>query len=81
MFCQEYLRLRQHFESALRHYGRVLLSSRDNELVGTAAQQAAEIRKKAFEERDAAKQRLHLHGLVRSANITAAIRTCLVSVH
>jgi len=81
MFCQEYLRLRQHFESALRHYGRVLLSSRDNELVGTAAQQAAEIRKKAFEERDAAKQRLHLHGLVRSANITAAIRTCLVSGH
>lgn len=61
MLCQEYMRLRQQFESALRHYGRVLLSPRDNELVGTAARQAAEIRKKALEERDAAKQRLRLH--------------------
>jgi hypothetical protein len=61
MSCPEYNRLRQHYEAAIRHWGRVILSPDDN-LVGALARQAAEIRQKAYVERDAAKKRLSDHG-------------------
>ena len=60
MSCPEYNRLRQHYEAAIRHWGRVILSPDDN-LVGALARQAAEIRQKAFDERDAAKNRMLFH--------------------
>ena len=62
MSCLEYNRLRQHYQAALRHWGRVLFSP-DAHLVGTAARKAAEIKQKAFDERNAAKERLSAHAL------------------
>jgi hypothetical protein len=60
--CPEYNRLRQHYEAALRHWGHLLLSL-DARLVGTVARQAAEIKQKAFDERNAAKERLSAHAV------------------
>jgi hypothetical protein len=60
MSCPEYNRLRQHYQEALRHWGHVLFSL-DAHLVGTAARKAAEIKQKAFEERNAAKERWTSH--------------------
>jgi hypothetical protein len=62
MSCPEYNRLRQHYQEALRHWGHVLFSL-DAHLVGTAARKAAEIKQKAFEERNAAKERWTSHTL------------------
>jgi hypothetical protein len=62
MPCPEQLRLRQHYEAALRHWGRVILSS-DANLVGILARQASEIKRTAFDERNAAKGRLDDHSL------------------
>jgi hypothetical protein len=62
MSCPEYNRLRQHYETALRNWGHVLLSA-DANLVGALARQAAAIRQTAFEERNAAKERLDAHTL------------------
>jgi hypothetical protein len=67
MFCPEYNRLQPHYEAAVRRWGNVLLSSGDA-LVGTAARQAVEVKRKAFEERNAAKERLTAH--------TLACQTC-----
>jgi hypothetical protein len=60
MPCPEYNRLRQQYEAALRHWGHLLLSL-DAHLVGTVATKAAELLKKAFDERNAAKVRLSAH--------------------
>lgn len=60
MPCPEYNRLRHNYEAAIRHWGRVILSP-DAHLVGALARQAAEIKQKAFDERDAAKKRLSDH--------------------
>jgi hypothetical protein len=60
--CPEYTRLRQHYEVALRHWGRTLFSP-NAYLVGKTAQQAAELKQKAFDERNAAKERLSSHKL------------------
>ncbi len=60
MSCPENDRLRQHYETALRHWGNVVLSP-DAHLVGARARQAAEIKQKAFDERNAAKERLDAH--------------------
>jgi hypothetical protein len=62
MRCPEHLRLRQHYDAALRHWGRVILSSEAN-LVGILGRQAAEIKRTAFDERNAAKERLDDHSL------------------
>ena len=62
MSCLEHNRLRQHYQAALRHWGRVLFSP-DAHLVGTAARKAAEIKQKAFDERNTAKERLDVHTL------------------
>jgi hypothetical protein len=62
MPCPEYNRLRQLYEAALRHWGHLLLSV-DAHLGGTVARQAAELKEKAFDERNAAKERLIAHTL------------------
>jgi hypothetical protein len=56
MRCPEHLRLRQQYEVALRHWGHVMLSP-DAHPVG------AEIKRKVFDERNAAKKRLDDHSL------------------
>jgi len=60
MACHEYIRLRQHYEAFLRHWGQVLLSAGD-EPIGTPARLAAEVKQKALEERNAANARMCLH--------------------
>jgi hypothetical protein len=60
MACPEYIRLRQHYEAALRHWGHVLLSP-VAEPIGAPARVAAEVRQKALAERDAANERMCLH--------------------
>ena len=60
MHCPEYNRLRQLYEAAIRHWGHVILTA-DSDSVGTLARQAAEIKQKAYVERDAAKKRLIDH--------------------
>jgi hypothetical protein len=60
MACHENDRLRQHYEAALRHWGNVVLSPTIRP-GGTLARQAAEIKLKAFDERNAAKERLDTH--------------------
>jgi hypothetical protein len=63
MACPEYIRLRQHYEAALRHWGHVLLSP-VAEPIGAPA---AEVRQKALAERDAANDRMTLHKQTCSA--------------
>jgi hypothetical protein len=60
MACHEYIRLRQHYEAALRHWGHVLLSPVTGP-TGAAARLAAEIKQKAFVERNAAYDRMCIH--------------------
>jgi hypothetical protein len=62
MPCPEYNRLRRYYEVALRRWGHLLLSL-DAHLVGAATRQAAELKQKAFDERNAAKERLNTHVL------------------
>lgn len=45
MLCSEYLRLRQHYEAALRRWAQVELSSNKRELFDTPARLAAEVKK------------------------------------
>ena len=52
MRCPEQNRLRQHYEAALRHWGHVILCS-DANLVGALSRQAAEIKQKPFDEKNA----------------------------
>jgi len=58
--CPEYVRLRQRYESALRHWGEVLLPQ-DSELVGAWARQRAQLTQDVLEERDAANERMRVH--------------------
>jgi hypothetical protein len=60
MARHEYIRLRHHYEAALRHRGHVFLSS-GAEPIGARARLAAEIKQKAFEERNAAYERMCIH--------------------
>jgi hypothetical protein len=59
MSCPEYVRLRQHYETALRHWGQVLLSP--GAAIGAPARLAIEIKEKALVERNAANDRMCLH--------------------
>jgi hypothetical protein len=61
MFCPEYVRLRQLYEAALRHWGQTLLSSKSHELFGAPARYAAQLKQKALDERDVANERMCLH--------------------
>jgi hypothetical protein len=60
MACPEYNRLRQHYESSLRHWGHVLLSP-VTETIDALARLAAEIKQKGLEERNAASDRMCHH--------------------
>jgi hypothetical protein len=66
MACHEYIRLRQHYEASLRHWGQILLSP-VAETIGPAARVAAEVKQKALIERDAANDRMTLHKQTCSA--------------
>jgi hypothetical protein len=60
--CYQYLRLRQHYEAALRRREQVEWASNKNRFVDTSANRlAAEVKYKALEERNAAKDRMTLH--------------------
>jgi hypothetical protein len=52
MECHEHIRLRHHYEAALLHWGRVLLST-ITVASGAPARLAAEVKQKALEERNA----------------------------
>jgi hypothetical protein len=62
MLCPEYFRLHQHYEAAIRQWGHIMLSP-DAHLLGALARRAAEVKQKAFDERNAAKERLSAHTL------------------
>jgi hypothetical protein len=59
MECHGYIRLRQHYEAVLRHWGQVILSP-GAESNSATARLAAEIKQRAFEERNAANERMYL---------------------
>jgi hypothetical protein len=59
--CSEYLRLRQHYEAALRRWAQVELPSKKREVFDAPARLAAEVKQKALNERDAANERMRLH--------------------
>jgi hypothetical protein len=61
MRCPEYNRLQQQYEAALRYWGYLVLAAADR--VGAPARRAAELTLKAFEERNAAKERWTSHTL------------------
>jgi hypothetical protein len=52
MACHEYIRLRQHYEASLRHWAQIFLLP--DARIGAPARHAAEIKKKALLERNAA---------------------------
>lgn len=56
MLCSEYSRLLKHYEVALRLWVQAERSSND-----ASWRLSAGIRKKALDERDAAKERIHIH--------------------
>ena len=60
MYCPEYIRLRQLYEVAIRQWGHVVLSP-DSDSLGAPIALAAEIKQKAYRERDEAKRRLSDH--------------------
>jgi hypothetical protein len=60
MACHEYIRLRLQYEAALRDWGHVLLSP-VTVPTGATARLAADLKEKAFEERNTAYDRLWLH--------------------
>jgi hypothetical protein len=59
--CLDYLRLRQLYEGALRHWAQLQKSLIATELVGDTATYATQLKDNASKERDAAKQRLFEH--------------------
>jgi hypothetical protein len=62
MLCSRYLQLSQHYEAALRRWAQAEWCSNKNES-DASWRLAAGIRKKALDERDAAKERLNFHEL------------------
>jgi hypothetical protein len=61
MDCHEYNRLRQHYETALRRWAQIELSSSKSELVDARKRQALEIEQTALNERNAAYERMVFH--------------------
>jgi hypothetical protein len=53
MYCPEYIRLRQLYEVAIRNWGLLILSPDSNSLIPLTA----EIKEKAYRDRDKAKRR------------------------
>jgi hypothetical protein len=77
MVCHEYIRLRQHYEAALRHWGHVLLSPVAKH-IGAAARLADEVREKALVERNAANDRMRLHKQTAQSVTTVGTLNCLI---
>jgi hypothetical protein len=72
--CSEYLRLHRQYEAALRRWEQVEWASNKNRLLDTsAARLAAEVKRKAQNERDAAKMLINLHK--RRCSICSHMRT------
>ena len=61
MSCPEYLRLRQHYDAALRRWAQIELSSHRPGLIDASARLAEEVRQKALDERNEANERMRLH--------------------
>ena len=61
MTCLEYFRLHQHYVVAVRRCEQAELSSSRSGLLDSAARLTAEIRQKARNERNSAKERMVLH--------------------
>jgi hypothetical protein len=59
MTCDQYTRLRQHYEAAVRHWGHVTLQTNDTGPIGAPV--ALQVKAKALAERDLAKERVRLH--------------------
>jgi hypothetical protein len=59
MACDQYTRLRQHYEAALTHWEHVILSSQG--ALANSPPAVLEMKKKALEERNAAEERMVLH--------------------
>jgi hypothetical protein len=60
--CYQYMRLRQHYEAALRRWEQIELVSNKNAFLHTSANRlAVEVWYKAQEERNAARERMTLH--------------------
>jgi hypothetical protein len=57
MYCPEHIRLRQLYEVAIRNWGILILSPDSNSLIPLTA----EIKEKAYRDRDEAKRRLSDH--------------------
>jgi len=68
--CSEYLRLSHHYEAALRRWEQVEWASNKNGFLDTSA---AEVKRKAQNERDAAKMLINLHR--RRCSICSHMRT------
>jgi len=76
MHCPEHNRLRQLYEAAIRHWGHIILTP-DSDSLGDLVRQTAEIKEKAYVERDAAKKRLTDHMLSCPAcNPKLRLRRC-----
>jgi hypothetical protein len=72
--CSEYLRLHRHYEAALRRWEQVEWASNKNRPLDTSATRlAAEVKRKAQNERDAAKMLINLHK--RRCSICSHMRT------
>jgi hypothetical protein len=63
MLCSEQSRLLQHYEAALRHWAQAEWSSNRNEPNALLRVSAGIKKKEALDERDATKERLHIHEL------------------
>jgi hypothetical protein len=61
MSCSEYLRIRQHYDAALRRWAQIELSSHKFEVFDASARLADKVRQKALDERNEARQRMRLH--------------------
>jgi hypothetical protein len=61
VLCSEHSRLLQHYEAALRRWAQVEWSSNKNEPNALLRVTAEIIKKKALDERNAARERLNLH--------------------
>jgi hypothetical protein len=61
MHCPGYNRLRQHYETALRRWAQIELSSNKSELFDSSMRLRLEIEKKALDERNAAYERMVFH--------------------
>jgi predicted ArsR family transcriptional regulator len=61
MSCLQYLRLRQHYDAALRRWAQLELSAHDPDVLDASARLAEVVRQKGLRERNEASERMRLH--------------------